>query len=142
MQFPKIQLPRSLELSLLIATLGYFIPFSIFFGQSAFTLFQAGLSLIFKGWTTLSSTNNVPSMELTTKLSGVIFIWSSLFSVGMVLNVFAAKRGAKLLRQIFTEFGDGMKFSFVYKLLMVTLLSAIFGMAFSASFYGFFSPLN
>ncbi len=142
MQFPKIQLPRSLELSLLIATLGYFIPFSIFFGQAAFTLFQAGLSLIFKGWAAFPSTNSLPSMELTTKLSGVIFLWSSLFCIGIVLNVFAARRGAKLLRQIFTDFHDGIKFSFVHKLLMVTLLSAIFGMSFSASFYGFFSPLN
>ncbi len=140
MQFPKAQLPRSFELSLLIATLGYFIPFSIFFGQLAFTLFQAGLLLMFKGWKALQSTNNLPGIELTTKLSGVIFVWSSLFCIGMVLNVFATKRGAKLLRQIFIEFDGEMRFSFGSKLLMVISLSAIFGMIFSASFYGFFSP--
>lgn len=138
MKVPNLQLPQELELSLLTVPLGFIIPFSLFFFHVAFDDFSLSLSVLFKAFPNVSE---LPSNQGMLAVSALIFTWSSLATLGVVLFVFAARRAISLLSQALTGFETVEIAEFLGKVLMLTLLGAIFFLSLSISSYGFFSSL-
>lgn len=138
MKVPNLQLPQELELSLLTVALGFIIPFSLFFFHLAFDDFSRSLSVLFKAFPNVSE---LPSNQGMLAVSALIFTWSSLATLGVVLFVFAARRAISLLSQALTGFETVGIAEFLGKVLTLTLLGAIFFLSLSSSSYGFFSSL-
>ena len=133
----KTQISRLTEISLLLLTLGFFVPISLFFFQQALLVIQLGLSHP-KTLSDLANSINLFWSGDRIKLAAIILRGSSLATLTSAFSVYIAQKSLNKFRQFLDEFEVNTISNSLFKILTIILLSAIFATSLSSSFNGFF----